>query len=184
MSVDKERTGTPATTPPTLIQKKKESRRHHLFDGEDDKLPLQCRTQRLARADAEDDAPALHINPNLNPATTAALTNAGMASVFATEPLSLTTSDATAHYHAVQILHPPDSEESDDSELTPEELVEAIIESTCMHTLDDWGAGAIVWSTIPSSRSSTLVTTTPSSASLMAPMASSRAVMSTLRIAG
>jgi hypothetical protein len=68
---------------------------------------------------------------------------AGMAATFATEPLPLTTSDAAAHYHALQILHSPDSDESDDSELTPEELVEAIIESTCMRTLDDLGAGAI-----------------------------------------
>jgi hypothetical protein len=40
-------------------------------------------------------------------------------------------------------LNPPDSEESDDSELTPEELIEAIIESTCMSCLNDWGPAAI-----------------------------------------
>jgi hypothetical protein len=68
---------------------------------------------------------------------------AGVAAVFATEPSPLTTADAAAHYHALQILHSPDSDESDDSELTPEELVEAMIESTCMRTLDDWDAGAI-----------------------------------------
>ncbi len=59
------------------------------------------------------------------------------------EASSLTTSDAAVHYHALQILHPPDSGDSEDSELTPEELVEAIIESTCMNTLDSWGAEAI-----------------------------------------
>ncbi len=41
------------------------------------------------------------------------------------------------------ILNPPDSDESEDSELTPEELVEAIIESTCMSNIDDWGPDAI-----------------------------------------
>jgi hypothetical protein len=90
-----EKTDTPVTTPPTLVQKKKESRRHHLFDSEDDNLPLQCRAQHLARADAEDDAPALHINPNLDPATIATLTDAGAgtAAEFATEPLPLTTAE-------------------------------------------------------------------------------------------
>ncbi len=36
-----------------------------------------------------------------------------------------------------------DSDESDDSELKPEELIEAIVESTCMNTLDGWGPEAI-----------------------------------------
>ncbi len=49
----------------------------------------------------------------------------------------LRTTDAAAQYHALLILNPPDLEESDDSELTPEELIEAIIESTCMSCLDD-----------------------------------------------
>jgi hypothetical protein len=51
--------------------------------------------------------------------------------------------DAASHYHALQILHPPDSDDSEDSELTPEELIEAIIESTCINTLDSWGAEAV-----------------------------------------
>ena len=43
----------------------------------------------------------------------------------------------------MQIVNPPDSDESDDSELNNEELVEAIIESTCMNTVDNWGEPAI-----------------------------------------
>ncbi len=55
----------------------------------------------------------------------------------------LRTSDAAAHHHALLVLNPPDSDESEDSELTPEELIEAIIESTCMNALDNWGPKAI-----------------------------------------
>jgi hypothetical protein len=141
-----EKTGAPAAIPPTLIQKKKESRRQHLSHHDaDENLPLQCRSQRLAADDSEDDAPALHIDRALTIDEVAVFTLAGSgtASVFANEPPPLTTSDAAAHYHALQILYPPDSDESDDSELTPEELIEAIIESTCMKTLDGWGAEAI-----------------------------------------
>ncbi len=141
-----EKTGTPTTTPPTLIQKKKESRRHHLSHPDnDDDLPLQCRSHHLPLDDSEDDAPALHVNPALAIDTAAAFALAGarMASVFANEPPPLTTADAAAHYHALQILYPPDSDLSDDSDLTPEELVEAIIESACMNTLDDWGAKSV-----------------------------------------
>jgi hypothetical protein len=55
----------------------------------------------------------------------------------------LRTSDAAAHHHALLVLNPPDSDESEDSELTPEELIEAIVESTCISTLDHWGPEAI-----------------------------------------
>jgi hypothetical protein len=113
-----EKAGSAPKTPPTLIQKKKESRRQHLPpplpDDDSDFSPLQCRKQLIATDDPEDE-----------------------------EPPPLTTSDAAAHYHALQILHPLDSDDSEDSELTPEELVEAIIESTCINTLDSWGAEAI-----------------------------------------
>ena len=43
----------------------------------------------------------------------------------------------------MEILHPPDSDDDDDSELTSHDLVEAIIESTCMRTVDHAGAQAI-----------------------------------------
>jgi hypothetical protein len=103
-----------------LVQKKKvalESRRQHLPiplpEYEDERIPLQYRKQLLD--DDPDDA----------------------------DPPPFTTTDAVAHYHTLQILHPPDSDDSDDSELSPQELIEAIIESTCMNTLDGWGSEAI-----------------------------------------
>jgi hypothetical protein len=63
------------------------------------------------------------------------------ASSEASRPLHPT--DAAAQYHALLIFNPPDSDDSEDSELTIEELVEAIIESTCMSNVDDWGPDAI-----------------------------------------
>jgi hypothetical protein len=48
-----------------------------------------------------------------------------------------------AHYHHLQTVHLPDSDESETSELTQEELVEAIVESTSMNTVDQWGASAL-----------------------------------------
>jgi hypothetical protein len=85
----------------------KESRRHTL-------LPLQSRSQHISELldqdddDSEDDLP---------------------------HPFR--SSDAVNYYHFLQLRHPLDSDESENSELTPEELVEAIIESTCMNTIDD-----------------------------------------------
>ncbi len=59
-------------------------------------------------------------------------------------PRSLNCSDAAAHHVTFQILNPPDSDDSEDSELNDDELVlEAIIESTCINTFDNWGEPAI-----------------------------------------
>ncbi len=93
------------------MQKTKESRRQQLPpplpDEDDEYIPLQYRQQLIATDDPDDD-----------------------------EPPPLTTSDAEAHYHVLQILHTPDSNYSDELELSPQELIEAIVESTCMNTLD------------------------------------------------
>jgi hypothetical protein len=109
-----------ATIPPTLVQK--ESRRHTL-------LPLQSRAHHLP--DPPDQGDDLPDPPDQDDDGS----EDGL-------PRPFRTSDAVNHYHHLQILHPPDSDESETSELTPEELVEAIIESTCMYTVDDWGTSA------------------------------------------
>jgi hypothetical protein len=60
------------------------------------------------------------------------------------EPLRpLNCSDAATRHVTWQILHPPDSDESEDSELNDEELVEAIVESTDINSVDNWGEPAI-----------------------------------------
>ena len=58
-------------------------------------------------------------------------------------PRPLNCSDSSAHHACFQILNPPDSDESEDSELNDAELVEAIVESTCINTVDNWGEPAI-----------------------------------------
>ncbi len=95
-----QKTGYAPKTPPTLVQKKKESRQQHLptplpANG-DEIVPLQYRKQLLA-TDPDDN-----------------------------EPPALTAGAAAAHYHVLQILQPADSDDSEDSELTPDELVEAL----------------------------------------------------------
>jgi hypothetical protein len=94
----------------------KDSRRHTLSsDSEDEDLPLQWRVQHLPDpdSDSEDD------------------------------PSPFRTADAVAHYHSLQTVHLSDSDEPETSELTPEELVEAIIQSTCINTVDQWGDSAL-----------------------------------------
>ena len=60
------------------------------------------------------------------------------------DPLrALKCSDHVTRHAFFQILNPPDSDDSEDSELTDEELVEAIIESTCINTVDLFGESAI-----------------------------------------
>ncbi len=54
-------------------------------------------------------------------------------------PRPLNCFDSAAHHTCFQSLNPSDSDDSEDSELNDEELVESIIESTCINTLDDWG---------------------------------------------
>ncbi len=116
-----EKTGATPTTPPTLVQKKKGSRRHHnivhFSDEEDDNAPLQCRAQHVTGHSSDEDSPPLALDPAL-PAEAADLlarAGTGVRDVFSDLPRPLRTSDAAAHYHALQILHPPDSDESDDS---------------------------------------------------------------------
>ncbi len=100
----------------------KDSRRHTLAllssDSDDEDLPLQWRAHHLPEPpdpdeDSEDDPPPFR------------------------------TADAVAHYHRLQTVHPPDLDESETSELTPEELVEAIIERTSINTIDKWSNSAL-----------------------------------------
>jgi hypothetical protein len=51
--------------------------------------------------------------------------------------------DSAAHHSCLQILNPPDSDDSEDEELTDAELIEAIVESTCINTVDLFGEAAI-----------------------------------------
>jgi hypothetical protein len=55
----------------------------------------------------------------------------------------LTHADPAAHHNYLQSLNPPDSDESEDSDLIDAEFIEAVIESTCINTVDLWGEPAI-----------------------------------------
>jgi hypothetical protein len=55
----------------------------------------------------------------------------------------LTHADPVAHHYALQILNPPDSDESESSDLNDAELIEAITESTCINTVDLWVEPAV-----------------------------------------
>jgi hypothetical protein len=50
---------------------------------------------------------------------------------------------AAAEQFRREIMNAPDSDESASEDLTYDELIEAIIESTCMNTVDDWGESAV-----------------------------------------
>jgi hypothetical protein len=70
-------------------------------------------------------------------------TSASVPTLAVEPPRPLNCSDSAAHHACWQILNPPDSDESEDSELNDAELVDAIIESTCINTVNDWGEPAI-----------------------------------------
>ncbi len=58
-----------------------------------------------------------------------------------TEPLTHT--DAAAQHSYSQIMHPPDSDDSNNEELTDADLIEAIVDSTCINTVDFFWESAI-----------------------------------------
>ena len=127
-----------ATTPPTLVQKEKDSRRHTLAspssDSDDEELPLQWRAHLIPDPPDPDD----NSDGDQSPEPLAP-------HVYPHRALQLpfNTADAAAYYWQLQVLHPPDSDDSESSELTPAELVEAICESSCMNTLDCYGPSAL-----------------------------------------
>jgi hypothetical protein len=51
--------------------------------------------------------------------------------------------DIVAQQFYLDVMNPPDSDESENEELTYAEFVEAITESTCINDVDDWGEPAI-----------------------------------------
>jgi hypothetical protein len=114
---------TKSTPPPTLVQN--DSRRRTLAplssDSDDEALTLQSRSHQLPDQPDPDDADSDEDHPP-----------------------PFRTADAVAHYHFLEVVQVADSDESFDSdELTPAELVEAIIESTCLNTIDKWGDSAL-----------------------------------------
>jgi hypothetical protein len=62
-------------------------------------------------------------------------------SIDLTRPLNHT--DAATQQFFLDVTNPPDSDESESEELTDAELIEAIVESTCLNTVDNWGEPAI-----------------------------------------
>jgi hypothetical protein len=105
---------------PTLVQK--DSRRHTLAppssNSDDEDVPLQWRAYHLSDPpDPDDDS-----DDDLPPFSAA---------------------NTVDYYHRLQIVHPPDSDDSETSGLAPEELVEAIIESSCMSTIDCYGPSGL-----------------------------------------
>ncbi len=122
----KSTTPTKVTFPPSLVHK--DSHRQTLApsssDDDDEDLSLQWRFQHLTDPpdpgeDSEDEIP-----PFLS-------------------------SDVVDYYHYLIIVHPPDSDDSATKKLTPEELVEAIMESTCMNTIDCYGPSAFALAQAP-----------------------------------